>query len=85
MELDIIGVNADGDGIAEFEGRGIAVPGTIPGERVEARLVRARPVPPPRSCASSRRRHTASRPGAGTSGRAAGARGSTSRTTSSCG
>ena len=42
LELDIIGVNVDGDGIAEFEGRGIAVPGTIPGERVEARLVRAR-------------------------------------------
>ena len=42
MELDIIGVNLDGDGVAEVDGRGIAVPGTIPGERVEARLVRAR-------------------------------------------
>jgi 23S rRNA (uracil1939-C5)-methyltransferase len=42
MELDIIGVNLDGDGVAEAEGRVIAVPGTIPGERVEVRVVRAR-------------------------------------------
>jgi 23S rRNA (uracil1939-C5)-methyltransferase len=47
MELDIIGMTLDGDGVAEAEGRVIAVAGTIPGERVEARLVRARDGCPP--------------------------------------
>ena len=42
MELEITGLNLDGDGIATVEGRTVTVPCTIPGERVEARLVRGR-------------------------------------------
>jgi 23S rRNA (uracil1939-C5)-methyltransferase len=40
--LAITAVNADGDGEAAFEGRRVAVPLTIPGERVVARVDRAR-------------------------------------------
>ena len=41
-ELVITTVNADGDGVATVQGRPVAVPGTIPGERVRARLRRAK-------------------------------------------
>jgi 23S rRNA (uracil1939-C5)-methyltransferase len=41
-ELLVTSVNADGDGVAAFEGRPVTVPGTIPGERVAARLTRGR-------------------------------------------
>jgi 23S rRNA (uracil1939-C5)-methyltransferase len=42
VEVDIIGVNLDGDGVAEVDGRVVAVPLTIPGERVDLRLARGR-------------------------------------------
>ncbi len=42
MELEIVGVDLDGDGVAMVDGRRVAVPFTIPGERVEAHLVRGR-------------------------------------------
>jgi len=41
-DLLITSVNADGDGVATFEGRTVTVPGTIPGERVVAALQRSR-------------------------------------------
>ncbi len=42
MELDITGVTLDGDGLAKADGRTVAVPFAIPGERVDARLARGR-------------------------------------------
>jgi 23S rRNA (uracil1939-C5)-methyltransferase len=42
VDLRITGVNLDGDGTAVHEGRTLAVPRTIPGERVEARLAAGR-------------------------------------------
>lgn len=44
-ELVVTSVNADGEGVATFEGRPVTVPGTIPGERVAARLGWARDGP----------------------------------------
>jgi len=41
-ELVVASVNAEGDGVATVEGRVVTVPGTIPGERIAARLRRAR-------------------------------------------
>jgi 23S rRNA (uracil1939-C5)-methyltransferase len=41
-ELLVTSVNLDGDGVAIFQGRPVAVPGAIPGERVAARLQRGR-------------------------------------------
>jgi 23S rRNA (uracil1939-C5)-methyltransferase len=41
-ELLVTSVNLDGDGVATFQGRTVTVPGTIPGERVSARLRRGR-------------------------------------------
>lgn len=41
-DLLITSVNANGDGVATFEGRTVTVPGTIPGERVVAALQRSR-------------------------------------------
>jgi 23S rRNA (uracil1939-C5)-methyltransferase len=38
LEVDITGVNLDGDGVAEVEGRQVSVPHAIAGERVEVRL-----------------------------------------------
>jgi len=42
MELQITGVDLDGDGVAVVEGRTVSVPFTIPGEFVEARLAHGR-------------------------------------------
>lgn len=41
-ELVVASVNLDGDGVATLEGHEVTVPGTIPGERVAARLRRGR-------------------------------------------
>ncbi len=42
VELVVTTVNADGDGVAAVQGRPVTVPGTIPGERIRARLRRAK-------------------------------------------
>jgi 23S rRNA (uracil1939-C5)-methyltransferase len=42
QELVITSVNADGDGVAVVDGAPVTLPGTIPGERVSARLRRTR-------------------------------------------
>ena len=42
QELLVRSVNADGDGVAVVDGVPVTLPGTIPGERVSARLRRAR-------------------------------------------
>ena len=42
VELVMTSVNADGDGVATVQSRPVTVPGTIPGERVLARLHRAK-------------------------------------------
>jgi 23S rRNA (uracil1939-C5)-methyltransferase len=41
-QLLVTSVNADGDGLATIDGRTVAIPATIPGERVAVRLHRAR-------------------------------------------
>jgi 23S rRNA (uracil1939-C5)-methyltransferase len=38
VEVDITGMNLDGDGVAEVDGRPVSVPHAISGERVEVRL-----------------------------------------------
>lgn len=43
LDLDIIALGARGDGIAEVGGTRVIVPGALPGERVRARLARAKP------------------------------------------
>ena len=47
IELEIDSLNAAGDGVSRYRGRTIAVPFTIPGERVRARLAGSRALAEP--------------------------------------
>ena len=43
LELDITDLSSEGDGVGRWENRVVFVPDTVPGDRVQIRLVRAKP------------------------------------------
>ncbi len=43
LELEITDLSSDGDGLGRWEGRVVFVPDTVPGDRVQVRLLQAKP------------------------------------------